>query len=245
VGDKILLEIQTDVSGMIQITEGIQEDEFANFDNYYSVKEFDGYGGVYWSFGLFSRLDECLNSIEHSPDHHAINARSYVSWWLNFKPYYIDEELKPKLRKKIELYYKTGEIVKALKNSIEGYPEAIFEWHEKLEFPLGQNDFILNQKDEFNTNLKLRTINIYFDSFPLLLYTNIELRIDSFDNFQKLLDYIYKIIEREVPPHSYDKKWILYNSTRGEILRKNSSIDNRSLHDAGINSKEIIICYRK
>ena len=239
-----ILEVQTAESGMIIISSEPDYDDYSDdVGEYFKITEIEGYGGYYWSFSHSHTVINCLNHLENPPMNHGFD-RSFLSWWLNFNPIFVDESIKTLLKRRIEIYHSTGEIKKAFINNKHGYSDAIFEWHRLLELNYDEKLLKLIPKEKDIRQEKENTILIQFEAFHSLPYLNIKLNFDLNKNFQYFLNYIYDCIDKEVPAYSYNDKWLLYNSTSGNILKKEVNIDTRILKELGINPGDKIICYK-
>jgi hypothetical protein len=239
-----ILEVQTAESGMIIICSEPDCDDYSEeVGKYFTITEIEGYGGYYWGFSHINSMINCLYHLENPPMSHGFD-RSFISWWLNSNPNFLGESIKPLLRHKIEIYYATGEIKNAFMNNKHGYSNAIFQWHRLLELNCDAKLLKLIPDEKDTRHKDENNIFIQFEAFSSLPSLSIRLNFDLNKNFQDLLNYVYKYIYKEVPAFSYHDKWILYNSSTGNILKKNDNTDTRTLLALGINTGDKIICYK-
>lgn len=239
-----ILEVQTAESGMIIISSEPDYDDYSDdVGEYFTITEIEGYGGYYWSFSHIHSVSDCLNHLENPPMNHGFD-RSFISWWLNFNPNFVDESIKPLLKRKIEIYHSTSELKNAFINNKHGYSDAIFDWHKLLELDYDSKLLNLIPKEKNIRHEKENTILIQFEGFHFLQYINIKINFDLNKDFQYFLNYMYQYIDKEVPAYSYNDKWILYNSTNGKILKKEGNVDTRILKEISIKKNDKIICYK-
>jgi hypothetical protein len=243
-----VLEIQTAESGMVRISREPAYHEYADdIRECLTIAEIEGLGGHYWSFSHIYSMSSCLNLLEIPPINYH-KSRSFISWWLNFKIHFIDESIKPLLKRKLELYHLTGEIKNSFRNvncGLEFNADCLLEWHNILQVDINKELIDLITSNDFVYVNEISSVTIYFIGFRSLPYSSILLKIDKSISLQGLLDYIYAFINKEVPAFSYSDKWILYNSTREIIFNKEKSSDCRTLDDLGIKPNDKIICYKK
>jgi hypothetical protein len=242
--DNEILIIQTSDCSAIFITKDFfPHDDMDDEELCYSIHE--GNNPLYWSNKWHNELSEVINLLEF-PNAKISGYRDYISWWLNGKPLYVDESIKGELKRRLELYHLTGEIRNAFRNAnlgLEFNPDCLIEWHEILNVEYDQELLQLILKRNVAWDQKQNIVNIQFEGFELLPYKSISLKINSFYNFQMLLNYIYGFINKEVSKFSYQKEWLLYNTKNGLIIEKEDSSDTRTLNNVGINNYDKIICY--
>jgi hypothetical protein len=244
--DNELLIIQTsNSSGLIITKDYFPYDDSDIEEICYSIREGDN--PLYWSDCWHNDLQSILNIIEF-PHKNISGKRDYISWWLNCRPTFVHESIKPLLKQKIEFYHSIGEIKNTFRNAKSGLEfnsNCLIEWHKLLQVEYGQKLIELIPKEENVWFKDVNTITLFFDSFQSLSYQSLSIKFDKSIKFQILLDYIYTYISNEVSAFSYEDKWILYNSTSGIILNKENNIDNRTMEELKIKAKDKIICYKK
>jgi hypothetical protein len=245
--DNELLIIQTSDSSAIYIKK-----DFFPYDDpeieelCYSICE--GYNPLYWLQDWYKNIEDVLNILEF-PQRQISVKRDYISWWLNCKPRYINDSIIPLLRKKLENYHLTGEITNAFinaRNGLEFNANCIIEWHKILNVEFNEH-LIKLIPDESTYDEQIKSITIFFEGFEKLPIKNISLKIEMFDGYFNLRNYISQLIlnEEEIYENSSYPEFILYNTNSCEIIRKNKFFEFRSIIKAGINEGDKIICYKK
>jgi hypothetical protein len=101
------------------------------------------------------------------------------------------------------------------------------------------------RNEDNNWYQKANAATIKFEGFKTLPYISVSLKIDAFDSFQKLLDFLYGFIMNEVTQSSYNNEWILFNTRNELILKKDAILCRRPLNEIGIKDGDKIICYKK
>ncbi len=244
----VLLILQTSDSSSIFINKELFPHDDPNEekpDLCYSINE--GNNPLYWCDNWHRDLSKVI-SIMESPNRRVSVKRNYISWWLNCRPSFVDDLMKPMLKVRLETYYLTGEIRNAFKNANKGFEfnaDCLLEWHSLLNvqcdnellklIPAGNNHI----SDDFSV------ITIGFVGFDSLPYKMISLKFRLSHNFQMLLNVIYEMIKYEVNQMSYGVDWVLYDSSIGAILEKIAINDTRHLSALGVVSFDGIICYKK
>jgi hypothetical protein len=241
-----LLIIQTSDSSGIFITKDLFPFDDPDIEQFgYSICE--GYNPLYWSSDWHKDILEVINLIEF-PKRNISYKRDYISWWLNCRPSFVSESIKPILKNRLQAYHLTGEIRNAFINtkySLEFNSDCLLEWHAILDVEYDKKLLELIPKEDNMRYTERNTITIYFDGFLHLPYSRISLKTNLFPTFQNFLDYIYGLIKNEVNLLSYGKEWILFNTVNGIILDKDNLKGSRSLNEMKINHAEKIICYKK
>lgn len=244
--DNEILVIQTSDSSGIIITKDFLPYDDADIESLcYSIREGDN--PLYWSDCWHTDIQTVINLIEF-PHKKVSCRRDYISWWLNCKPTFVDEMIKPLLKQRIELYHLTGEIKNAFRNAkfgLEFNLDCLIAWHKLLKVDYKEDLINLIPTEGNNWYTEISTITIQFEGFQSLPYRTIILKFDLVVHFQMLLNYLYTCINQEVPTFSYGNKWILYNSTCGVIFQKEDNIDKRTLKELGTKDNDKIICYKK
>jgi len=241
------LRIQTSDSSSIIVTrEEFPYDSYEEGDSdlRYSISE--GNNPLYWC-DCWHKDFESIIAILEMPPRDSCN-RDHISWWLNFRPAYIDESVSEYLRERLLLYHKFGEIVKAFRYSrfgLEGNPDCLLLWHKLLAVQFDPKLLNLIPNDRVGY-VETPSITIIFDGFNNLPYKSFNLKLLPWVRFQHVLDYIFGCIKSSVTPLSYGTEWILVNLRSGKILKKvfypAYKIDNRTLNLAGIQSGDKLIC---
>lgn len=238
-----ILIIQTSESSSILVTKDfIPYDDPGHVEIGYSIRERE-----YWSDSWHTDLLTIIDLIEF-PHKSPSCKRDYISWWLNCKPKYVDDSVKPILKKRLEAYHLTGEIRNACRNTKSGLEfnaDCLYEWHKILNVELDNDLLGLIKKEENTWPQETKYITIFFEGFIHLPYLKISLKTEAFLSFQILLNYLFGLIRNEVKQYSYGEDWILYNSINGMILQKDMFNDTRSLNAIGINQGDKLICYKK
>jgi len=103
---------------------------------------------------------------------------------------------------------------------------------------------LVSKKESYVVH-NINTLIIQFDGFLTHPYHSICIKLDLFNDFQSLLNYIFALINKEVSPYTYTEKWILYNSRSSFIIIKENNSGNRTLKDLGIELNDKLICYKK
>jgi hypothetical protein len=241
-----LLIIQTSASSSIFITKDLFPYDDPDLEEIcYSISE--GYNPLYWSEDWHNDLQKVFNLIEF-PKRNISCKRDYISWWLNCKPSFVDDSIKPILKKRLQAYHLTGEIRNAFNNTkygLESNSDCLLEWHAILDVEYDKKLLELTQKEDNSWYNEMSTITIYFDGFLYLPFSRISLKIDVFPTFQNFLDYMYGVIKNEVKHFSYGEEWILFNTFNGIILQKDNLTVSRPLYELKINHSNNIICYKK
>lgn len=245
--DNSIFELQTAESGAIIIYKESYYDDYGDeLGERYTISEIEGYGGYYWGFSFLKNEKECLNYLENIPYNYEFK-RSYISWWLNSRPLFIEDSFKLLLKERLEFYYLTSEIQNTFynsKNELVAFEiDCILEWHEILNVKTEQKlSKFLPQKNVQIQNK--RPLNIKFESFNSLPFYSIQVNYDLFKYFQDLLNYIYEFIKKEVPIYSYNIKWVIYNSSKGNIIKKETDSNILTFKNIDINPGDNIICYK-
>lgn len=100
-----------------------------------------------------------------------------------------------------------------------------------------------NTENKIKTEIKSLTDYIEIDSEEFGI-ESVRLKINSFNNFQALLNEIYLMFLRgKVNAWSYGKSWIIINHRNGEKLWQQKKEDRRALSEVGIkpNDKLLIV----
>jgi|688.fasta_scaffold801710_1 hypothetical protein len=241
-----LLIIQTSDSSSVFITKDLFPYDDPDLEQIcYSISE--GYNPLYWSDDWHNDLQEVINLIEF-PKRNVSCKRDYISWWLNCRPSFVDDSIKPILKKRLQAYHLTGEIRNAFSNTkygLEFNSDCLLEWHAILDVEYDKKLLELILKEDNSWYNEMNTITIYFDGFLHLPYSRISLKTNVFPIFQNFLDYIYGLIKNEVNQFSYGEEWILFNTVNGIILQKDNLNVSRPLNELKINHADNIICYKK
>lgn len=237
----------------IQTAEGLRivvtRDEFPYEDNdegdsdlHYSISE-----SPYWSDCWHKEFESIIAILEMPPRDLAVR-RDYISWWLNCRPYYVDESVAGYLKKRLQLYHKMGEIEKAFRYSrcgLESNPDCLLLWHNLLGVQFDPKLLNLLPNDT-RGYVEVPTIIVMFDGFNNLPYMSFSLRLFPQARFQHILDYIYSCIKSSVNALSYGNEWILVNLRSGHIIKKEINptfkMDTRSLDTVGIKKGDKLIC---
>lgn len=242
----VLLEIQTSDCTKIVVTSDLFPFDDGDIEiQCYSILE--GYNPTYWSDCWHKNLMTVVNLIEFPPRNVSCK-RDYISWWLNCKPLFVSEEVKPILEEKLTYYHLTGEIMNAFRYSnlgLEFNPACLFSWHQILEVEYDQSLLDLIPRERQFDPDSIDVFTIYFEGFQPHLYRSLSVNLNWFGNFQLFLDFIYSLIKNSVPAYSYADNWILYNCTAGFILKKREPSEEISLLLTGIKANDKIICYKK
>jgi hypothetical protein len=241
-----LLIIQTSDSSSIFITKDLFPYDDPDLEQIrYSISE--GYNPLYWSDDWHNDLQEVINLIEF-PKRNVSCKRDYISWWLNCKPSFVDDSIKPILKKRLQAYHLTGEIRNAFSNTnygLEFNSDCLLEWHSILDVEYDEKLIELIPKEDNSWYNEMNIITIYFDGFLSLPYSRISIKTNIFPAFQNFLDYIYGLIRNEVNQFSYGEEWILFNTNNGIILKKDNLNVTRPLNELKIKHADNIICYKK
>jgi len=241
-----LLIIQTSDSSSIFITKDLFPYDDPDLEQIcYSISE--GYNPLYWSDDWHNDLQEVINLIEF-PKRNVSCKRDYISWWLNCRPSFVDDSIKPILKKRLQAYHLTGEIRNAFSNTnygLEFNSDCLLEWHSILDVEYDEKLIELIPKEDNSWYNEMNIITIYFDGFLSLPYSRISIKTNIFPAFQNFLDYIYGLIRNEVNQFSYGEEWILFNTNNGIILKKDNLNVTRPLNELKIKHADNIICYKK
>jgi hypothetical protein len=241
-----LLVIQTSDSSSIFITKDLfPHDDPETTQISYSICE--GYNPLYWSDNWHSDLQVVINLMEFSKRKVSCK-RDYIGWWLNCRPSFVDDSIKPMLKKRLQAYHLTGEIRNAFSNinyGLEYNSDCLLEWHSILDIDCNEKLIELTPIEDDSWYNERNIITIYFEGFLSLPYSRISIKTDIFPTFQKLLDFIYGLIRSEVSQFSYNEEWVLFNTNNGIILNKNNLNITRNLTELKIKQADNIICYKK
>lgn len=242
--DNEIIVIQTSDSSNIIITKDSFPYDDADIESiFYSIREGDN--PVYWSDCWHTDIQTVINLIEFPPKNVSCK-RDFISWWLNCRPLFVDEKIKPLLKHRLELYHLTGEIKSTFQNAnlgLEFNSDCLLEWHKLLEVDYKEELNNLKSPDENSWYKEINMISIQFEGFQTLPYRAILLKFDFSLNLQLFLDHLYECIKKEIPAFSYGEKWILFNSTGGFVLPKGNN-SNRTLTELGIKENDKIVCYK-
>jgi hypothetical protein len=241
-----ILIIQTSDSSSLFITKDYFPYDDTEIETLcYSIREGDN--PLYWLDDWHTDLQAVINLVEF-PHRNVAGKRDYISWWLNCRPSFVDETIKSFLKQRLELYHLTGEIQNAFQNArygLEFNSDCLLEWHKILNVVYDKKLLELIPKEDNSWYQKTDAVTIHFEGFKFLPYISISLKIDAFDSFQKLLDYLYGFIMNDVNQLSYNKEWILFNTRNGLILQKDKILDRRPLNEIEIKDGDKIICFKK
>jgi hypothetical protein len=211
----------------------------------YSISE--GYNPLYWSDNWHSDLMKTISIMEF-PNRNVSGVRDYISWWLNCRPSFVGQLIKPILKTRLEVYYLTGEIRNAFinaNNGLEFNRNCLLEWHSILNVQYDSNLLKLIPAENNRRFDDLPTITIKFDGFESLPFSMVSLKLELFSDFQRLLDYLYKMLKHEVKQMSYGDDWVLFDSLKGVILKKTDINDIRPLNALEINCFDFLVCYKR
>ena len=242
--ENILLIIQTSDSSSVFITEELFPHDDDRIQLTYSISE--GNNPLYWIDSWHNDLLKTISVMEF-PHRIVAGRRDYISWWLNCRPHIVSETIKPILKSRLEAYYVTGEIKNAFVNAkfgLEFNSDCLMEWHSILEVQCDQNrlELIPDASDSWVDVKSMISIGfVGFDSLPFL---KISLEMSRFQNFQGLLDTVFKMLKQEVNPMSYGAEWVLYDSYTGVVLTKLELNDVRHLGEIGVPFFDRLICYK-
>ena len=243
-----MLEVQTAESGMIIISSTPNYDNYGDdMEKYFTITEIEGHGGHYWSYSHIYSVLDCLNHLENPPMNHGFK-RSFISWWLNCRPSFVDDSVKTILKQRLVDYHLTGEIRNTFRNSKYGFEfnsDCLMEWHTLLDIEYDKKLLELIPPEENHWYNESAEITVFFDGFLYLPYSRISLKKDLFPTFQNFLDYLYGLTSNEVNQFSYGKEWILFNTNSGNILQKTNLNVSRPLNELSIKNADKIICYKK
>jgi hypothetical protein len=245
IDEKQLLILQTSDSSSIYITQKLfPYDALDLIQLSYSISE--GNNPLYWSENWHDDLMKTISIMEF-PNRNVSGKRDYISWWLNCRPAYVSETIKPILKTRMETYYSTGEIRNAFRNANQGLEfncDCLLEWHSILDVQCDGNLLKLIPEENNRRFDDISTITIKFDGFESLPFSMVSLKLELFPDFQRLLDYLYNSLKNEVEQMSYGVDWVLYDSYTGLVLQKSELIDVRPLDAIGIACCESLICYK-
>ena len=211
----------------------------------YSISE--GYNPLYWSDNWHSDLMKTISIMEF-PNRNVSGVRDYISWWLNCRPSFVGQLIKPILKTRLEAYYLTGEIRNAFINANNGLEinrNCLLEWHSILNVQYDSNLLKLIPDENNRRFDDIPTIIIKFDGFESLPFSMVSLKLELFPDFQRLLDYLYNSLKNEVEQMSYGDDWVLYDGNTGLVLQKTAINDTRPLSALGIDFFDRILCYKK
>jgi len=243
-----ILEIQTAESAMIIISSTPNYDDYGDdMGEYFTITEIEGFGGDYWSYSHIHSVLNCLNHLENPPMNYGFN-RNFISWWVCWRPSFVDNSIKSILRQRLLDYHLTGEIRNTFRNAKYGLEfncDCLLEWHTLLDIEFDKKLLDLIPPEENHWYNESAEITIFFDGFLYLPYSRISLKKDLFPTFQNFLDYLYGLIRNEVNQFTYGKEWILFNTNSGQILQKNNLNGARPLSELMIKNADKIICYKK
>ncbi len=246
IDEKQLLILQTSDSSSIFITQELfPYDTPDSIQLSYSISE--GNNPLYWSDNWCDDLMKTISIMEF-PNRNVSGKRDYISWWLNCRPAYVSETIKPILKIRLEAYYSTGEIRNAFRNANQGLEfncDCLLEWHSILNVEYDIELLkLIPEANNFSHN-DVRTITIRFVGFDSLPFSTISLKLGLFPDFQCLLNDLFKMLKNEVKQMSYGEDWVLYDSCTGLVLEKAAINDTRSLNALGIANFDRFICYKK
>jgi len=243
--DNEVLIIQTLDSSSIFITKDLfPYDDLEIEQLFYSISE--GYNPLYWADNWHTDLQKVINLMEF-PKRNISCKRDYISWWLNCRPNFIDDSLKSILKKRLEVYHLTGEILNTFRNAkygLEFNVDCLLDWHTILNVEYDSQLLELIPKEGNYWDNEMNTLTIYFEGFISLPYLKISLKTDTFPTFQYFLDYLFGLIKNEVNQFSYSEEWIFFNTNSGLTLQKDYINALRPLNENKINHDDKIICYK-
>jgi hypothetical protein len=210
----LLFQIQTAESAAINIVQQL---------GYYTIKEIDGYAEPdYWSFDCIS-IDDCFDILENYKFTDWCWRRDYKSWWLFAPVMVLDESLKNYVFNKVKKYNENGLVEEAYLNRFETndhYRKELNEWLKRISISGLYN---LNDIDLNRNQYPSKEFIIFFYGFNLPILKSITLlKIESNANLQSLLNQIYFMISSEVPPNSYEEKWILLDFNNQFYIKKST-----------------------
>jgi len=246
IDEKQLLILQTSDSSRICITQELFPYDTPDLIQLsYSISE--GNNPLYWSENWHDDLMKTISIMEF-PNRNVSGKRDYISWWLNCRPAYVSETIKPILKIRLETYYSTGEIRNAFRNANQGLEfncDCLLEWHSILNVEYDKELLkLIPESNNFRLN-DVRSITIRFVGFDSLPFSTISLKLGLFPDFQCLLNDLFKMLKNEVKQMSYGEDWVLYDSCTGLVLEKAAINDTRSLNALGIANFDRFICYKK
>jgi hypothetical protein len=246
IDEKQLLILQTSDSSRICITQELFPYDTPDLIQLsYSISE--GNNPLYWSENWHDDLMKTISIMEF-PNRNVSGKRDYISWWLNCRPAYVSETIKPILKIRLETYYSTGEIRNAFRNANQGLEfncNCLLEWHSILNVEYEKEMLkLIPESNNFRLN-DVRSITIRFVGFDSLTFSTISLKLGLFPDFQCLLNDLFKMLKNEVKQMSYGEDWVLYDSCTGLVLEKAAINDTRSLNTLGIANFDRFICYKK
>jgi hypothetical protein len=243
--DNELLVIQTSDSSSIFITKDLFPYDDPGIEQLcYSISE--GYKPLYWLNNWHTDLQKVINLMEF-PKRNISCKRDYISWWLNCRCVFINDSLKSILKKRLEAYHLTGEILNTFRNAkygLEFNVDCLLDWHTILNVEYDSQLLELIPKESNYWDNEMNTVTIYFEGFISLPYSRISLKTDTFPTFQNFLDYLFYLIKNEVNQFSYGEEWLLFNTISGLILQKDYINALRSLNENKIYHDNKIICYK-
>ena len=236
----LLLRIQTSSSSELKVYKNLFPFDDDIIQHCYNIREGDN--PIYWESKWHQNFSEVFSLIEFPNQNVACN-RDYVSWWLNCRPWFIHESIVPILKERVETYYKTGEIKLAMEYAgcgLEFDQNCLLIWHEKLGITLDEKYAQLIDEG-FAPPLDL--ITIQFQGFTNVCH-KITYAKTSFEDFQHLLNWLFKTVPMKVNPHSYGKEWVLYDSNSGRILEKSSSTYDNLDFNGRMRNQVKLVCYK-